>query len=161
MPLKICHIHLLNCKTGLFPVFQHWDAVPNCTSLLEWVITKRCPFTTVLGSEHELFKINKPVNLCLDLTYVLCPKPHVSFILAPLVFGCLKRPRRGCSVWMSWHLCPNKLVSEMAQMASFSLEEGTGQDGFEMPSSLFFLLLCHFKKKLKSIRTQMKFILNH
>lgn len=96
------------------------DAVPNCTSLSEWVITKRCPFTTVLGSERELFKINKPVNLCLALTYALCPKPHVSFILAPLVSGCLKQPRRGCSVWMSWHLCPNKLVSEMAQMASFS-----------------------------------------
>lgn len=40
---------------------------------------------------------------------------------------------------MSWHLCPNKLVSEMAQMETHShMGQGTGQDGFEMPSSPIF-----------------------
>ena len=152
MPLKsviyICWIAKHNYSQCSNTVL-YGDAVPNCISLLEWLITKRCPFTTVLGSEHELLKINKPVNLCLDLTYVLCPKPHVSLILAPLVFGCLKQPRRGCSVWMSWHLCPNELVSEMAQMASF-YTWGRGLDKMALKCHLtlfFFLLLCHFRKE--------------
>lgn len=62
---------------------MHWDDGSENDDLL---------FTKVLRSEYGILKSDKLVFLCLDLTYVLCSKPHVFLILAPLGLGVWNKP---------------------------------------------------------------------
>lgn len=95
------------------------------------------PFTKVLKSGHGSFQTNESVCLHLDLAL---PRSRFS------TSGC------GRSVWMSQHLCPNKLLSELTQM------EITRARGLDEPAvtrllvSRFPFLLWHFRERKGSSR---------
>lgn len=69
-------------------------------------------FSTILRSEHEFLKTNKPVFLCLDLCFRL--KTSGVLILAPLVSGATQ----------TWMFCLNVTTFVSKQISIQSVSDG-------------------------------------
>lgn len=106
---------------------------PDCNQDTGPAICETMPFPQILQSQCRLHKINEWVFSCLDLTYALCPKSHMFQVLAPPV----------SRVTHTWICCLNVIafVSKQISVWNGSCGDmsppgpGTGQNGFEMPST--------------------------